>query len=69
MAGIMSYHALLFSSAISLYLHQGLTWRGILRNVPTNPVSIFVYLLVAVSLGLIVWGSRKKGPGSSGHQS
>lgn len=39
---------------------EGLTFREVLANVPTDPASVFVYLLVAVSLGVIAWSNRPR---------
>ena len=43
-----------------LSLQETLTFHRIIENIPRNPAAIFVYLLLAVSIGLIVMGSRKK---------
>lgn len=41
----------------------GLTLEEILQGIPTDPLSIFVYLLLAVSAWLVWLGSRpRKGP-------
>ena len=42
------------------YVQETLTFHRIIENIPRNPAAIFVYLLLAVSIGLIVMGSRKK---------
>lgn len=39
---------------------EGLTFREVLANVPTDPASVFVYLLLAVSLGVIAWSNRPR---------
>lgn len=39
---------------------EGLTFREVLANIPTDPASVFVYLLVAVSLGVIAWSNRPR---------
>jgi len=44
-----------------LAVQESLTFHRIIENIPRNPAAIFVYLLLAVSIGLIVMGSRKKG--------
>jgi hypothetical protein len=69
MIGNMSYHAGLFSSYSSLQLQDGFGFRSVMENIPTDPASIFVYVLLAVSVGLIIRGSRKKGTPSSGPRS
>ena len=33
----------------------------VVANLPTDPASIFVLLLLALGVGWIVWGSRRKG--------
>ena len=44
-----------------LYVQETLTLHRVIENIPRNPAAIFVYLLLAVSIVLIVLGSRKKG--------
>lgn len=39
---------------------EGLTFYEVLENVPTDPASVFVYLLVAVGLGVIAWSNRPR---------
>lgn len=39
---------------------DGLTFREVLANIPTDPASVFVYLLLAVSLGVIAWSNRPR---------
>jgi hypothetical protein len=43
-----------------LPLQETLTFHRIIENIPRNPAAIFVYLLLAVSIALIVLGSRRK---------
>jgi hypothetical protein len=50
----------------SLSLQGGYGFRNVLENIPTDPLSLFVYALLTVCVGWIVWGSRKKGTPSSG---
>jgi hypothetical protein len=47
-----------------LVLQDGFSLHGIVRNLPNDPGSIFVLLLVAVAVGWVVWESRKTGKGS-----
>lgn len=35
-------------------------WRSLLTDIPVDPGAIFVYLLVAGSVALVLWASRKK---------
>ena len=58
----MTHHALM----ATLVLHQeGLTFHEVIQNIPTDPASVFVYLLLAGS-GVLIWmGSRKKGKPST----
>lgn len=39
---------------------DGLTFGEVLGNVPTDAASVFVYLLVLVSLGAIAWANRPR---------
>ena len=69
MTGTMSYHALSLTSVTSIHLQSGLSLKGVLENIPSDPASIFVYLLVAFSVALIILGSWKKGRGPDGPKS
>jgi hypothetical protein len=40
---------------------DGLTFREILGNLPSDPASLVVLAIVAVVVGLVLWGNRKKG--------
>ena len=51
---------MMMGTMVSTVLQEGLTARGIWTNIPTDPASIFVYVLLAVAVGWVVWGSRKK---------
>lgn len=42
---------------------DGLTWREVLTDLPHDPASIAVFLLVIVSVALVIWAGR---PGRSG---
>jgi len=42
-------------------VQDGLTFRGILGKIPSDPASVFVYVLLLVVVGWVVWGSRKRG--------
>ena len=46
-------------------LQEGLSFQKVLHNIPSDPASVFVYLLLAGSIFLIVLGSRKKGKPSA----
>ncbi len=49
------------SSVDLLPLKDGLTFREVVGNIPTDPASLVVLAIVAVAVGLVVWGNRKKG--------
>jgi hypothetical protein len=40
---------------------DGLTFREILGNLPSDPASLVVLAIVAVVVGLVLWGNRKTG--------
>ena len=40
---------------------ETLTVREILENVPLDPASVFVYLLLCGAVLWVIWGSRSKG--------
>lgn len=42
---------------------DGLTLRDYLADIPRDPAAIFMYLLLLTAVGLIVLGSRRRGPG------
>jgi hypothetical protein len=44
-----------------LVLQGGYSIHDIVRNLPTDPPSIFVLVLVAAAVGWIVWASWRKG--------
>ena len=44
-----------------LAFQDGFSLHRIVRNLPTDPGSIFVLLLVAAAVGWVVWGNLKKG--------
>ena len=48
-----------------LVFQDGLTWRRLWEGIPTDPAAVFVYLLLAIAVGWVVWGSRKKGKPSA----
>lgn len=39
---------------------EGLTFHEVLENVPTDPASVFVYVLVAFGLGVVGWSNRPR---------
>ena len=45
---------------INLGLQDGLSLQEVIENIPTDPMSVFVYLLLAACMGWIAWGSRGK---------
>jgi hypothetical protein len=49
------------SSVGLLWQEEGLTFREILGNLPTDPASLVVLAIVIVAVALVVWGNRKKG--------
>jgi hypothetical protein len=49
------------SSVGLLWQEEGLTFREILDNLPTDPASLVVLAIVIVAVALVVWGNRKKG--------
>jgi hypothetical protein len=44
-----------------MWQDDGLTFREILGNLPSDPASLVVLAIVAVVVGLVLWGNRKKG--------
>jgi hypothetical protein len=44
-----------------LVLQDGFSLHRIVSNLPSDPGSIFVLLLVAVAVGWVAWGNLKKG--------
>ena len=62
----MLNHAGFMLISASLYLQDGFGFRSVLRNIPRDPLSLFVYAILALFVGWIAWGSRKKGTPSSG---
>jgi len=44
-----------------LLAQDSFSLHKVVANLPTDPASIFVLLLLAIGVGSIVWGSWKKG--------
>lgn len=49
---------------VGLIQDDGLTFREVLSDIPHDAAAIFVYLLLALFVGFIWWGSRSR-PSSS----
>jgi hypothetical protein len=52
--------------ALSTFLqaaNEGLTWSGLIADLPTDPVSVFALLLLIVSVGMVIWFGRPGGKG------
>ncbi len=62
----MLYHAGFFLISTSLFMQDGLDFKRVVENIPTDAASLFVYALLTLVLAWIVWGSRNKGTPSSG---
>ncbi|MGH7573636.1 MAG: hypothetical protein ACREM1_00665 [Longimicrobiales bacterium] len=45
---------------VALIQDDGLTVREVLSNIPHDAAAIFVYLLLALFIGFIWWGSRSR---------
>jgi hypothetical protein len=62
----MSHHAASMMIFTAPYLQDDFGFRSVVKNIPSDPMSLFVYALLALFVGWIIWGSRKKGTPSSG---
>jgi hypothetical protein len=49
------------SSLGLMWQDDGLTFKEVLGNLPSDPASLVVLAIVAVAVGLVLWGNRKKG--------
>ena len=55
-------HALILMSAAQVASDDGLTFGEMLADIPHDTASLFVYVLLAVSIGAVVWAGRRRGP-------
>jgi hypothetical protein len=54
--------ALAMESSLGLrWQDDGLTFKEVLGNLPSDPASLVVLAIVAVVVGLVLWGNRRKG--------
>jgi hypothetical protein len=44
-----------------MWQDDGLTMKEVMGNLPSDPASLVVLAIVAVVVGLVLWGNRKKG--------
>ena len=44
-----------------LLTQDSFSLHKVVANLPTDPASVFVFLLLAVAVGWIAWVSRKRG--------
>jgi hypothetical protein len=49
------------TSLALMWQDDGLTFREVLGNLPSDPASLVILAIVAVAVGLVLWGNRKKG--------
>lgn len=49
------------TSLALIWQDDGLTLREVLGNLPSDPASLVILAIVAVAVGLVLWGNRKKG--------
>lgn len=54
--------------AIILWQETGLTWTGVLRDIPHDPAAFVIYLLTAVCAWVIWKGSRGKPDQTGDHK-
>ena len=48
-----------------LVLQDGYKFQSIIRNLPTDPASLFVIVLVVAGVGWVVWAGRRRGKPSA----
>jgi hypothetical protein len=49
------------TSLALMWQDDGLTFREVLGNLPSDPASLVILAIVAVAVGLVLWGNRRKG--------
>jgi hypothetical protein len=49
------------SSLGLMWQDDGLTFKEVLDNLPSDPASLVVLAIVAVVIGLVLWGNRNRG--------
>ena len=60
-AGTMGYGA---AMGVVQEPESGLSLGGVLHNIPTDPVAVFIYVLLLAGVVWIIAGSRKTGGGA-----